>query len=295
MSSFPSQDGMQRPGFRVPGRLIIGVIIALVAVVGYYAKKQTNAVTGQKQAISWTIPQEIALGMNSAPQMAAEFGGESTNKELRQKVEDIGARIVGSLPATAKNTDGTQVYPYTYHVLADQKTVNAFALPGGQIFITEALLRLLETDGQLAGVLGHETGHVLGRHSAAQAAKSELMQGLVGATAVAASGGRDGGQMAQQASAMVANMLTLKYGRGDELQADELGLKFMYLAGYDPRSMIGVMKILEKASGGSGSTKSEFSSTHPNPGHRIEEIEAKLKEMFPPEKFPGGVPEGLKK
>lgn len=290
MSSYPSQGGVQRSGMRIPIRIVIGVIIAIVALVSYFGKMQTNKVTGKNQAIPWTIPQEIALGMNSAPRMAAEFGGESTDKKYRQMVEDVGARIVGSLPPEAKNTDGTQVYPYAYHVLADQKTVNAFALPGGQIFITEALLKRLETEGQLAGVLGHETGHVLGRHSAQQEGNRELLSGVVVATTVAASGGRDGGQMAQAASAMVANMLTLKYGRGDELQADELGLKFMYLAGYDPRSMVDVMKILEQASGGSGSSKPEFTATHPNPGHRIEEINAKLKTMFP-----NGVPEGLKK
>ncbi len=191
---------------------------------------------------------------------------------MQQLVEMVGARIVGSLPNEARNPDGTQVYPYQYHVLADQKTVNAFALPGGQIFITEALLKRLETEGQLAGVLGHETGHVLGRHSAQQAAKSELMSGLVGAATVAGSNSQGGGQMAQMASSMVANMLTLKYSRGDELQADELGLKFMYAAGYDPRSMIRVMQILEEASGGAGAQHPEYSSTHPNPGHRIERI-----------------------
>ncbi|MGH7292306.1 MAG: M48 family metalloprotease, partial [Myxococcota bacterium] len=198
MSSYPSQyDGNPRPRFQIPVRLIIAAVLALVAVGGYWANRQTNQVTGKKQSVSWTIDQEVALGMNSAPRMAAEFGGETTDKKYRQMVEDVGARIVGSLPPEARNKDGTQVYPYAYHVLADQKTVNAFALPGGQIFITEALLKRLETEGQLAGVLGHETGHVLGRHSAAQAQKDQLLQGLVGATTVAASGGRDGGQTAQ--------------------------------------------------------------------------------------------------
>jgi predicted Zn-dependent protease len=289
MSSYPGQSGSYQPSrMRIPIRLIIGLVIAGVSVFLYFNKSQTNPVTGQKQSINWSIDQEIALGLQAAPRMAAEFGGESTDKHYRQLVEQVGARIVGSLPPTARSSDGTQIYPYTYHVLADQQTVNAFALPGGQIFITEALLKRLETEGQLAGVLGHETGHVVGRHSAAQAAKGELLQGLVGATTVAASGSRDGGQMAQYASAMVANMLTLKYGRGDELQADQLGLQFMSLAGYDPRSMIGVMKILEKASG--GSPRPEFTSTHPNPGNRIDHINEEIAAMFPK-----GVPEDLKK
>jgi predicted Zn-dependent protease len=89
---------------------------------------------------------------------------------------------------------------------------------------------------------------------------------------------------------MVANMLTLKYGRGDEHEADQLGLRFMYLAGYDPRSMVRGMEILEQASGGAGSSRPEFASTHPNPGNRVERIEAWVKETFPT-----GVPGGLTK
>jgi beta-barrel assembly-enhancing protease len=291
MSGYPNNSsGDARPGFRVPPRLVIALLIAGVAAISYFGKFQKNPVTGASQPIPWTVEQEIALGMNSAPRMEAEFGGESSNEKHRQLVEQIGARIVAGLPKEARKPDGSQSYPFQYHVLADPKTVNAFALPGGQIFITEALVSRLETEGQLAGVLGHETGHVLARHSAAQMAKGELMQRLVGAATVAASNLRDGGQMAQAASAMVANMLTLKYSRNDELQADQLGLKFMYLAGYDPRSMINVMEILEQASGGRGSQRPEFSSTHPNPGHRIERIQDELHAMFP-----NGVPDGLKK
>lgn len=154
MSSYPSQGGSSgRPGFHIPIRLIIGVVIAVVAVVSYFAKMQKNPVTGKNQAIPWTVEQEVALGLSSAPQMAAEFGGETRDKHFQQLVEQVGARIVGSLPKEARNADGTQVYPFQYHVLADQKTINAFALPGGQVFITEALLARLQTEGQLAGVL----------------------------------------------------------------------------------------------------------------------------------------------
>ncbi len=290
MSSYPNQDNSGRPQLRIPIRLIIALVIAGFAVVSYFAKFQTNAVTGQKQAVPWTVEQEVALGMHSAPKMAAEFGGESHNARFLQQVRDVGATIVQHLPKEARSADGQPVYPFQYHVLADQKTINAFALPGGQIFITEALLTRLQTEGQLAGVLGHETGHVLGRHSAQQAAKSELLSGLVGAAGVAGSSSQDSARMSQAAASMVANMLTLKYSRGDELQADELGLRFMFLAGYDPRSMVDVMKILEEASGGAGSTRSEFSSTHPNPGHRIERINEQLAKSFP-----SGVPGGLKK
>ena len=172
-------------------------------------------------------------------------------------------------------------YPFKFHTLADPRTVNAFALPGGQIFITMSLLSKLETEGQLAGVLGHEVGHVLARHSAEHIAKNQLTQGLTGAFAMGS-----GSMSAAQIGQTVGQMTMLKYGRDDEIEADALGLRLMSEAGYDPRAMIRVMQILEKASG--GSRNPEFQSSHPSPPRRIEEINAKLKNAFP-----NGIPAGL--
>jgi predicted Zn-dependent protease len=160
--------------------------------------------------------------------------------------------------------------------------VNAFALPGGQIFITDALLRRLETEGQLAGVLGHEIGHVVARHSAQQMAKNQLTQGITGAVLVASGGGGGEAQLAM----MIGNMVNMKYGREDELESDELGVRFMSQAGYDPRALIGVMKILQEASG--GAAPPEFFSTHPSTPNRVATIEAAIAAVYP-----NGVPPGL--
>lgn len=282
---YPYQ-GKPRP--RIPVKLVIALLIAGFFLFRYWTSIQTNAVTGKSQAIAMSVPQEIALGLQSAPKMAAQFGGLSSDRAAAERVKSVGAKVVAALPKEARNADGQPAYPFAYHLLADRQTVNAFALPGGQIFITEALYSRLQTEGQLAGVLGHETGHVLGRHSAAQMAKGELMQGLVGAATVAGSDASDGGRTAQAVSAMVANMLTLKYGRGDEYEADHLGLRFMARAGYDPHAMIGVMEILEKASAGAAADRPEFSSTHPNPGNRVEHIK-----QWIAEEWPRGVPAGL--
>lgn len=282
---YPYQ-GKSRP--RIPVKLVIALVIAGFALFKYWGSMQSNAVTGKSQAIALSVPQEIALGLQSAPKMAAQFGGLSSDRSATERVRNVGAKIVAALPKEAREASGKPAYPFEYFLLADKQTVNAFALPGGPIFITEALYARLQTEGQLAGVLGHETGHVLGRHSAAQMAKGELMSGLVGAATVAGSDASDGGRTAQAVSSMVANMLTLKYGRGDEYEADHLGLRFMANAGYDPRAMIGVMEILDKASGGGSSGKPEFSSTHPNPGNRIEQIKKWIAQ-----EWPNGVPAGL--
>ncbi|MBY0261023.1 MAG: M48 family metallopeptidase [Phycisphaerales bacterium] len=271
---------------RIPIKIIIALLIAGFVAVRYFSSSSSNPVTGQTQRVALTPEQERALGLQAAPEMAQQMGGLSRDAGAAARVKQVGRSIVSAF--TPEITAFAKDYQFEYHLLADTKTVNAFALPGGQIFITEALYGRLETEGQLAGVLGHETGHVLGRHSAQQMAKGQLLQGLVGAATVAGSDASDGGRTAQAASAMVANMLQLKYGRGDELEADKLGLTLMRRAGYDPRAMVDVMRILEKASSGS-QRQPEFASSHPNPGNRIEAIQAELQRMFP-----SGVPAGLK-
>jgi len=156
-------------------------------------------------------------------------------------------------------------------------------LPGGQIFVTRALFRDLETEGQLAGVLGHEIGHVIERHSNQQMAHQKLFQGLAAAGGVAG-----GSQQSAQMSQAAAQLFSMKYGREDETQADDWGVRLTTLAGYDPRAMIGVMEVLDRASG--GESPPEFFSTHPKPANR----EAYLKELIAKE-FPNGVPPGLEK
>ncbi|MFM9957007.1 MAG: M48 family metalloprotease [Phycisphaerales bacterium] len=268
---------------RIPPRLILAVVVALVSIGGYFLNSSKNPVTGRTQQIALSMEQEIALGLQSAPEMARQFGGVSSDPRATDLVKSVGAEIVAALPPDAPP------YRYDFHLLADPQTVNAFALPGGQVFITTALLTRLETEGQLAGVLGHEVGHVLGRHSAQQMAKAQLAQGLAGAAGMAGGDTAMGAQSAQAVAGMVGKFLLLKYGREDELEADRLGLRFMHAAGYDPRSLIGVMKILEEASGGASADRNDFSATHPNPGRRIEVIERTIAEMFP-----GGVPGGLR-
>lgn len=267
---------------RIPIRLILAIGIALFSIVTYFLNSSTNPVTGRTQHIKITPSQEVALGLQSAPQMAQEFGGLTRDPAAARLVKDVGTELVRAIPDELVD----DAYRFDFHLLADTKTVNAFALPGGQIFITEALLTRLESRGQLAGVLGHEIGHVLARHSAEQMAKTDLVQGLVGAAATATSDGygrSSGGQIAQ----FVGQFTLLKYSRDHELESDRLGIRFMVGAGYDPRSMIGVMKILEKASG--GGSRQEFMATHPNPGHRIEELQRLIAEYWPQ-----GLPAGLR-
>ena len=258
------------------GRLIIAAVIALMAVLTYFSSTSENPLTGEKQRVAMSPEQEIALGYKSAPEMAAQMGGISRNEKARALVKQVGERLV------AQSVASKSPYKFSFNVLADPKTVNAFALPGGPVFITEGLLRLLKSEAELAGVLGHEIGHVIARHSSERLAKQQLTQGLLGALVVGS-----GDYTTAQIGQMVGGMINMKYGREDELESDALGIRIMAEGGYDPRAMIRVMEVLAKASG--GSRQPEFFSTHPAPENRGARIKEQIEKQFP-----NGVPAGLK-
>ena len=259
------------------GRLVIALVIALMAIITYFSSTSENPLTGEKQRVAMTPEQEIALGYQSAPQMAAQMGGVSQNEKARALVRQVGDSLV------AKSFAAKSPYKFSFHLLADPRTVNAFALPGGPIFITEGLLRLLKTEAELAGVLGHEIGHVIARHSSERLAKQQLTQGLLGALVVGS-----GDYSAAQIGQVVGSMINMSYGREDELESDALGIRIVAEGGYDPRALIRVMEVLAKASG--GSRQPEFFSTHPAPENRAARIKAEIEK-----RFPQGVPEGLRR
>lgn len=256
-------------------RLVVAFIMAAFALVSYFGSREYNPVTGETQYISLTPHQEIAMGLQAAPRMIQQHGGLHPDARLQELVDRVGHDLVNR--SAARDTD----WQFDFHLLADPQTVNAFALPGGQVFITAALYDRFSTEGQLAGVLGHEIGHVIGRHSAARIAKQGLTQGLTGAVLVASDS-----YGTERAAQMVGQMVNMKYGREDELQSDQLGVLFMSQAGYDPRAMIEVMEIL--AAAGGEDRPPEFLSTHPNPENRIQRIQEAMDAVFP-----DGIPAGL--
>ncbi|NUQ01522.1 MAG: M48 family metalloprotease, partial [Armatimonadetes bacterium] len=254
--------GHRRGGLPL-GRLLIALVIAAGSFLSYCSSRSVNEVTGEVQHVGLSVDQEIALGLEAAPQMALKHGGELPDAASQARADRIGDEILAAV--------GQTPYRFDFHVLTDPDTINAFALPGGQIFITRGLQRRLTTEGQLAGVLAHEVGHVIGRHSAEQIAKAKLSQGLSGAAVMATydpanPSSRNSAYIAQ----MIGQLVNLRFGREDELEADRLGVRYMARAGYDPQAMIKVMEVLKQAAGG-GRTP-EFFATHPNPENRIARI-----------------------
>ncbi|HEU5305276.1 MAG TPA: M48 family metallopeptidase [Gemmatimonadales bacterium] len=263
-------------------RLLVALVVAAISILGYFGSSVFNPITQEKQHVGDITPeQEVALGLQAAPEMAQQFGGLDPDPEAQARVDRVGERLV-SRTAAAKTP-----YRFEFHLLDDSSTINAFALPGGQIFVTEGLLRRLQTDGELAGVLGHEIGHVVARHGAEHIAKQQLTEGLTGAAVLATyDPNNPSSQNTAAVAAMIGQLVNMRFGRQDELESDELGVRFTDEAGYDPRSMIALMKILAQSS--EGGRPPEFFSTHPNPENRIQRIQAAVRE-----RYPNGVPAGL--
>lgn len=263
------------------GRLLVALAFAAFALFSYFGSKEFNPVTQEDQYVGITPEQEIALGLQAVPEMEAQFGGVHPDERAQAFIDDVCRRIIRESDA------GKADWPYECTLLVDDQTVNAFALPGGQVFLTVGLYNLLESEGQLAGVLGHEIGHAVARHSAQQIARQQLTQGLTGAVIIASYDPENPNSAATgQMAAVVGQLLTMRYSREHELQADRLGVRFLAQAGYDPRALIGVMRILAQAN--QGAAPPEFFSTHPNPENRIGAIEEAIQQ-----EFPNGVPDGL--
>lgn len=242
-------------------KLIAAIVIALTSLFTYCSSSSTNLITGEEQKVSVSYQQEVALGQRALPSLVEQYQGLHQNVAAQEQVDSVGARLIESLSSEIP-------YEFEFHLLNEPKVVNAFALPGGQVCLTAALLKELESVDQLAAILAHEIGHVVARHSAEQLAKRQLANGLTGAAIVATFDPQRSADSARMA--LVLNELVqMKFSREDEMESDLLGLKLLASAGYEPEAMLEVLKILEKSGAGSSP---DFLSTHPSPKNRTKRI-----------------------
>lgn len=246
--------------------LLIGLAMFGFQAFKYLTNTQLNPVTGENQRVQWSPEEEVQLGLQSAPQMAQQHGGLHPDQRAQDFLDQVGNKLVQSSIASQSG------YPYDFHLLRDDQTVNAFALPGGQCFITAALFDKLANEDQLAGVIGHEIGHVIERHGAERMAKSGFIQGIIQSVMIGSGGDHSIAQIAN----VVGNYANMKYGRDQELESDKWGVQLMLDAGYDPSALIGVMDILEESSGGSRTP--EWQSSHPSPDNRRANIRALIEQ-----------------
>ncbi|HUG81802.1 MAG TPA: M48 family metallopeptidase [Bryobacterales bacterium] len=202
--------------------------------------------------------QDVQLGKEAAAEIEKEVTIVN-DKELTEYVARIGKRLADASPAPE--------YPYTFKVVADP-SVNAFALPGGPIYIHTGLITAADNEAQVAGVVAHEVGHVALRHSTSQASKAQIFQlPLVLAGGMLGKKGGMLGSLSQIGIGFGLNSVFMKYSRSAEKDADILGARMMADVGYDPVEMATFFQKLEAAGGGGGMP--QFFSDHPNPGNRV--------------------------
>src|SRR5688572_43012 len=224
----------------------------------------TNPVTGKRELSFVSESDEIAMGQEGAKATIASIG-LVPDSALQRYVSNLGLSM-------ARASERPNI-PWQVNVI-DDPIVNAFALPGGPVFITRGILSHMNSEAQLVSVLGHEIGHITAKHSVAQMSQAQLGQiGIIAAT-IAKPGLAQFGELAAQG----LGVLFLKFGRDDERQSDDLGFRYMTNAGYDPGEMAEMFRTLERLGAGSESEGRVpgWLSTHPDPGNRVQATMQKI-------------------
>src|SRR6185503_2883778 len=237
--------------FRKAGRLLLPAALATAV-----ATCATNPVPGKSEISLLSESQEISMGQEAAKEVTAS---------IQPVADDALQRYVSGLGTQLARASERPNLPWSFTVIDDPQ-VNAFALPGGPIFITRGILTHMNSEAQLVSVLGHETGHVTAKHSVHQMSQAQLAQiGLVAAIIVKP-GLAGFGDLASQG----LGLLFLKFSRNDETQADDLGFRYMTGAGYSPTEMAEMFRTLQRLGGGGEGRVPEWLSTHPDPGNRVQ-------------------------
>ncbi len=221
-----------------------------------------NPSTGRRQLSLFSSGEVAAMGEQAKPEVIAEFGGEVDSQPLKAYVRGVGDKVAAEVEPEYQDIE------WEFYVL-DTDVINAFALPGGKIFITRGLLQDFTNEAQVAGVLGHEVGHVTARHTSERLSQAWVAQfglELIGQTSEY--------ELVNLGAGLLAQGVMLDYSRDHENEADVQGLKYMAAAGYDPHAMREVLEVLAEASG--EGRPPEFLSTHPYPESRIESIDGFL-------------------
>jgi predicted Zn-dependent protease len=248
----------------------IGAALVLGASAALVGGCQVNPATGKSIYAPLSASDQLKMGEEAAPQLTQEFGGAVKDQQLQAYVTQVGKKLA------AQTESNYPSLPWEFTLL-DSPVVNAFSIPGGKVFMTRGLMEKMTNEAQLAGVLGHEIGHVTAQHVAQQVGQAQILQGLGTVAGLAVSEGGSGsagslGQLLMPALNVGGQLYMLKFSRTDETQADALGMRYMTKAGYNPKAQMQVMEILKSLGGGGA----EFLQTHPLPETRIKQVQQLL-------------------
>jgi hypothetical protein len=213
---------------------------------------------------SYSLADDVKLGQEASAEARSQLPMLNDSR-VEEYVEDVGAQLVAAIPSEYRHAG----FRYTFDVV-NQKEINAFALPGGPMFLNRGMMEAAKTEAEVAGVMAHEISHVALRHGTAQATKGQKFQiGAVAGQILGAIVGGAAGSVIAQGSQFGLGAYFLKYGREYERQADLLGAQILARAGYDPREMANMFKTIQAEGGRSGP---EWLSSHPDPGNRYNSI-----------------------
>ncbi|MCF7957121.1 MAG: M48 family metalloprotease [Phycisphaerae bacterium] len=240
-------------------RSFLNIALGLMVLVMGVAGCQVNPATGKNQLVFISEKEEIALGLKAAPEFEKQFDGLVADATLQEYVKRVGAKV---------SAESDRKIPYEFGLLRSE-IPNAFALPGGKVYVTTGLMRIMENERQLASVISHEIGHVAAMHSVSQLQRQMGSSVLLEIAQMAA--GEEHAQAAKTVGALTFNVVNMKFSRTQEYQADSLGIRYMARAGYNPWGSVELLKILKSLSNEEGSRLGEMFQTHPLTQKRIEE------------------------
>ena len=258
---------------RIPTQISAFFLAVLVACPAWPVQSKIAPELPDPGRAGMSKDKQEKLGLQTAAEVYKQMPVLPDSNPVSQYVQQLGRKLSTVVPAQYG-------WPYQFHVV-QQTDINAFALPGGPIFVNIGTISAAENEAQLAGVIAHEMSHVYMQHSAKQAPKQEwanvlgALGGLLGGAA---------GDLAKMGIQFGAGTLLMRYSRHDEAQADEVGAIIMYKAGYNPREMAQFFQNLEKLVGKGGP---QFLSDHPNPGNRVQSVDEEIadwpaKQYLPP-------------
>lgn len=245
-----------------PTRMLALLLTLLIAIPAWPVRSRVAPELPDPGRPGMSKQKQEQLGLKTAAEVYKQMPVLPDSSPVSQYVQQLGKKLEAVIPQQYS-------WPYQFHVV-QQTDINAFALPGGPIFVNVGTINAADNEAQLAGVLAHEMSHVYMQHSAKQAPKQEwanilgALGGLLGGAA---------GDLAQMGIQLGAGTILMKYSRGDEAQADAVGAIIMYKAGYDPHQMAEFFQKLEKLVGNGGP---QFLSDHPNPGNRVEAVDKEV-------------------
>jgi len=215
----------------------------------------------------YTVQQDIQLGRQAAAEVEKQLPIMRENNDVDRYVESVGRRLVAAIPREYQQP----AFQYNFDVV-NASDINAFALPGGHMYVNRGMIEAARNEGEMAGVMAHELSHVVLRHGTAQATEAQSAKfqlPAIGGAILGAIIGGNVGSIIAQGTQLGVSAYFLKYSRDYERQADLLGAQIMARAGYDPRDLANMFRTIEREGGGSGP---EWLSSHPNPGNRYEDI-----------------------